>query len=125
MVDDDNNRDRDIYLNKSSFMPWFGVRVCVCFVVTVGVFSEKRYAWWYYLNNIDEWLAKLTAIANFGGMFVFETPTTWNIQTNQLWNGAYEDCKTAAQQQQANIQCPFMVPVINTSIDLVHGMWCH
>jgi hypothetical protein len=76
-------------------------------------------------DNIDEWLEKLTAIANFGGIFVFETPTTWNIQTNQLWNGSYEDCKTATQQQQANIRCPFMVPLINTSIELVHGMWCH
>jgi adenylate kinase family enzyme len=76
-------------------------------------------------NELDEWICKLTSVRNVGCILVFETPTDWSIHINYMFLGSYEDCKTETLQQQANIYRPFLVPVINTSIELVHGIWCH
>jgi adenylate kinase family enzyme len=75
-------------------------------------------------SEIMSWLTGyLQKIGNIGGVFIFEKPCVWSIRTNEFYKGNYIDCKTEALTQQQQIECPWLIKELETSIELVHGIW--
>jgi len=75
-------------------------------------------------DALKEWLYEcLQKIGNIGGIFILEKPGVWSIRTNEFYKGNYVDCKTEALAQQIQIECPWLIQELETSIELVHGIW--
>jgi adenylate kinase len=75
-------------------------------------------------TELTDWLKSyMQKLGNIGGVFIFEKPGIWSVRTNEFYNGSYDDCKTIALEQQRWIQCPWQIREIETSIELVHGIW--
>lgn len=77
-------------------------------------------------DELMRWLTEyLQKLANIGGIFIFQKPGFWAVRTNEFWNGPYVDCKFEALAQQQRFECPWPIHEIETSIELVHGIWTH
>lgn len=75
-------------------------------------------------TEINNWLTRyLQKIGNIGGVFIFEKPGIWSVRTNEFYKGNYVDCKDKALEQQRQIECPWLIQELLTSIELVHGIW--
>lgn len=75
-------------------------------------------------DDLKEWLTRyLQKIGNIGGIFIFEKPAVWSVRTNEFYKGNYVDCKDEAVAQQRQIECPWLIQELETSIELVHGIW--
>ena len=75
-------------------------------------------------TELTEWLKSyMQKMGNIGGVFIFEKPGVWSVRTNEFYNGSYDDCKSVALDQQRWIECPWQIREIETSIELVHGIW--
>ena len=77
-------------------------------------------------HELNDWLKSpifSQRMGNIGGIFIFENPGVWAVRTNEFYNGPYDDCKAIALEQQRNIVCPWQIREIETSIELVHGIW--
>ncbi len=77
-------------------------------------------------DELMRWLTGyLQKLGNIGGIFIFQKPGFWAVRTNEFWNGPYVDCKAEALAQQQRFKCPWPIHEIETSIELVHGIWKH
>lgn len=77
-------------------------------------------------DELMTWLTEyLQKLGNIGGIFIFQKPGFWAVRTNEFWNGSYMYCKDEALAQQRRIVCPWPIREIETSIELVHGIWKH
>ena len=75
-------------------------------------------------DDIKEWLTMyLQKVGNIGGIFIFEKPGIWSVRTNEFYNGSYANCKDEALAQQRLIECPWLIQELETTIELVHGIW--
>ena len=74
--------------------------------------------------ELTDWLKSyMQKMGNIGGVFIFEKPGVWSVRTNEFYNGSYDDCKSVALDQQRWIECPWQIREIETSIEIVHGIW--
>jgi adenylate kinase len=77
-------------------------------------------------DELMRWLTDyLQKLGNIGGIFIFQKPGFWAVRTNEFWSGSYMDCKDEALAQQRRFECPWPIREIETSIELVHGIWKH
>jgi adenylate kinase len=75
-------------------------------------------------DALKEWLnGYLQKIGNIGGIFILEKPSVWAVRTNEFYKGNYMACKETALAQQRQIECPWLIRELETSIELVHGIW--